>query len=98
MDAPSAAGAASGHATSGATASAADPAERAREGRPSAAIYVLHFQGRGACGCDWHFPCDAGGHVDLDGLSGAELNRYLYARVAVGHRFTPPHVQACTGH
>jgi hypothetical protein len=98
MDAPSAAGAVSGLTTTGAATGATEPAQRARDTQPSAVIYVLHFQGRGACGCDWHFPCDAGGHVDLDGLSCAELNRYLYARVAVGHRFTPPHVQACAGH
>lgn len=81
------------------------PATRhAPQGTPATAAgqparhYALCFHVRSACGGDWRFPCDAGGHVDLDGLSAPELNRYLFARVAMGDRFTLPDVQACAGH
>lgn len=39
----------------------------------------LYLQGRGLV-----FPCDARGHVDLDGLSERARNNYLFARAMVG--------------
>jgi hypothetical protein len=39
------------------------------------------------------FPCDANGHVNLDGLSEAARNNYLYARALVGREFSTPAVQ-----
>ena len=39
------------------------------------------------------FPCDPDGRVDLDSLTRASLNGYLYARVFIGRFFDPPFVQ-----
>jgi hypothetical protein len=36
------------------------------------------------------FPCDAGGHVHLDGLSPRALDNYLFARTAIGHDYYVP--------
>lgn len=36
------------------------------------------------------FPCDAVGRVNLDSLSGAARNNYLYARALVGREFAAP--------
>jgi hypothetical protein len=36
------------------------------------------------------FPCDAGGHVHLDGLSARALDNYLFARTAIGHDYYVP--------
>jgi len=41
------------------------------------------------------FPCDAGGHVDIDALGPAERLHYLYARAVVGCEFARPAVRAC---
>jgi hypothetical protein len=38
------------------------------------------------------FPCDAEGHVDLDGLSEHARENYLFARAVVGREFTVPAV------
>ena len=38
------------------------------------------------------FPCNAHGHVDMDGLSLQALNNYLYARAFVGREFFTPQV------
>ena len=48
----------------------------------------LFREGRGLA-----FPCDAQGHVDLDGLSDAARNNYLYARALVGREFLTPAIQ-----
>lgn len=48
----------------------------------------LFREGRGLA-----FPCDANGHVNLDGLSEAARNNYLYARALVGREFSTPAVQ-----
>ena len=57
------------------------------------ATYELRFRslfnpGRGYC-----FPCDAGGHVDLDALSASQRDSYFYARTSVGREFASPAVQ-----
>ena len=36
------------------------------------------------------FPCDAGGHVDLDSLSEHARNNYFYARATVGCEHSLP--------
>jgi hypothetical protein len=36
------------------------------------------------------FPCDAHGHVDLDGLSERSRDNYFYARALVGRDYQPP--------
>lgn len=48
----------------------------------------LFKEGRGLA-----FPCDAKGHVNLDDLSDAARNNYLYARALVGREFGIPDVQ-----
>lgn len=45
----------------------------------------LFHEGRG-----FAFPCDAQGHVDLDGLSRQALNNYLYARSVIGRELGTP--------
>jgi hypothetical protein len=47
----------------------------------------LFDRGRG-----FSFPCDAEGHVDLDGLSDRSRDNYLYARALVGRDFQLPEV------
>jgi hypothetical protein len=47
----------------------------------------LYDSGRG-----FSFPCDAEGHVDLDGLSDRGRENYLYVRALVGRDFSPPAV------
>lgn len=49
----------------------------------------LFDSGRG-----FSFPCDAEGHVDLDGLSDRSRDNYLYARALVGRDFQLPQVRA----
>ena len=38
------------------------------------------------------FPCDAEGHVDMDGLSDRARDNYLYARAVVGREYNLPKV------
>jgi hypothetical protein len=45
----------------------------------------LFDSGRG-----FSFPCDAQGHVDLDGLSDHSRDNYLYARALVGRDYQVP--------
>ncbi|WP_157270995.1 hypothetical protein [Azohydromonas aeria] len=39
------------------------------------------------------FPCDAGGHVDMDRLGERVLCEYLYARTVIGREFRLPAVR-----
>ena len=43
------------------------------------------------------FPCDSRGHVDMDTLSDAARENYLYARAVVGREYLAPAVmeEAC---
>jgi len=36
------------------------------------------------------FPCDAQGHVDMEGLSERALSNYLFARAVVGQQLSRP--------
>jgi hypothetical protein len=38
------------------------------------------------------FPCDSSGHVDMDRLSDAAREHYLYARAVVGREYSAPAV------
>ena len=49
------------------------------------ARYELRFQSLRDAGCAYVFPCDAAGHVDMDALTDAARESYLFARIAVGH-------------
>ena len=59
--------------------------------RPAHALRFrsLFREGRGLA-----FPCDAQGQVNLDALSRAALNNYLYARAVMGREFAWPAVEA----
>jgi hypothetical protein len=39
------------------------------------------------------FPCDAGGHVDMDGLEQHMLREYLYARAVIGREYRSPQIR-----
>lgn len=56
------------------------------------ASFVLRFQSLFHEGRALAFPCDAAGHVELDGLSERARNNYFYARAVVGREFAQPAV------
>ena len=58
----------------------------------SGARYELRFQSLYHPGRGYTFPCDRGGHVDLDALSDGERTSYLYARELIGRELTFPAV------
>lgn len=58
--------------------------------------YLLRFDSLFHTGRGVAFPCDAQGHVDLDGLSEQARERYLYARAVIGREYTFPHVLPAT--
>jgi len=47
--------------------------------------YELQFQSLRDADHAYVFPCDADGHVNMDALSDAARENYLFARIAVGH-------------
>lgn len=53
----------------------------------------LFNEGRGLS-----FPCDAEGRVDLDDLSDAARNNYLYARALVGREYAAPAIRVSSPH
>jgi hypothetical protein len=55
--------------------------------------YELRFRSLFNEGRALAFPCDAGGHVELDLLSERARMNYLYARAVVGREFAAPAVQ-----
>ena len=57
--------------------------------------YELRFQSLFHEGRALAFPCDAGGHVDMDRLSDRARASYLYARAVVGHEYAMPAVLPC---
>ncbi len=52
--------------------------------------YELRFTGFSSSRCGYAFPCDAGGHVDIDGLSERARTNYFYARTVIGREFHAP--------
>lgn len=40
------------------------------------------------------FPCDAGGRVNLDGMTERARNNYFYARAMIGRELAQPAVEA----
>lgn len=57
--------------------------------------FELHFQPLVEVdGSGYAFPCDANGHVDMNGLDLRSRNNYLYARAVVGLKFWRPTVRA----
>lgn len=56
--------------------------------------FVSLFQeGRGLA-----FPCDAKGRVNLDGLTDAARNNYLYARALIGREYAFPAISLAGRH
>jgi hypothetical protein len=55
--------------------------------------YELRFEPLAESGRGFAFPCDAAGRVDLNALSDAVRDRYLYARAVVGREFSTPAVK-----
>lgn len=58
--------------------------------------FELRFDSLFREGHGFAFPCDQGGHVDLDALSDAALSNYLFARATTGRDFAVPRVQPVT--
>ena len=56
------------------------------------ANYELRFQSLPDAGRACVFPCDAAGHVDMDALTDAAREDYLFARIVVGHDVSTPAV------
>ena len=60
--------------------------------------FELRFQSLFDRGRGYAFPCDRGGHVDLDRLSERARNNYLYARAMVGRELETPAVRQVSLH
>jgi hypothetical protein len=54
--------------------------------------FELRFQSLYNHGRAMAFPCDAGGHVDLDALSDKGRENYFYARTVIGREYAVPEV------
>ena len=59
--------------------------------------YELFFQSIFSEGRAYAFPCDVAGRVDIDALSDAARNNYLYARAVIGREFFFPAVTSPPG-
>ena len=59
----------------------------------TASQYQLRYRSMFHPGRGYAFPCDPGGHVDLDGLSERTRNNYFYARAMVGRELGVPNVE-----
>ena len=55
--------------------------------------YRLSFSPLRVNGRGFAFPCDASGRVDLDALTDAVRNDYLYARAMIGREVGAPSVE-----
>jgi hypothetical protein len=56
------------------------------------AAYELRYQSLLEAGHTYVFPCDADGHVNMDALSDAVREMYLYVRAVVGREVSAPAV------
>ena len=55
--------------------------------------FQLCFRSLFQSGRGFAFPCDASGHVDMEGLSDRARNNYLFARAMVGRELQVPAVE-----
>lgn len=62
------------------------------------AKYELRFQSLHDAGHAYVFPCDCAGHVDMDALTDTAREKYLFARIVVGHDVSNPAVIVGAGH
>lgn len=53
-------------------------------------LFEVHYKSLFVPGRGLAFPCDAGGHVDLDALTSRARNNYHFARGMVGRDFALP--------
>jgi hypothetical protein len=60
--------------------------------------FELRFQSLFVEGRAFSFPCDAEGHVDLDGLSARARDNYFFARSVIGRDVAMPMVRPCASH
>lgn len=65
---------------------------------PDVAHYELRFQSLFDAGRAYAFPCDAGGHVNMEALTDSARESYLYARSVVGLELSVPTVRVCPAH
>jgi hypothetical protein len=63
-----------------------------------AAQYELCFHSLNQANQAFSFPCDEGGHVDIDALSTRARLNYFYARTVIGREFSLPAVEPRTLH
>lgn len=63
---------------------------------PSAPTHELRFTSLFDAAHGYVFPCDAGGHVDMDALNRMALQDYLFARAVVGRELFLPQVKTCS--
>ena len=55
--------------------------------------YELHFSSLFDPARGYSFPCDAGGHVNIDALSDHARSNYFFARTVIGRDLARPAVQ-----
>lgn len=55
-------------------------------------VHELRFESLFRMGRGYTFPCDAGGHVDIDALGDRVRQNYFYARTCIGREFHTPAV------
>jgi hypothetical protein len=60
--------------------------------------YRLCFRSLFDSGRGYAFPCDAQGHVDLDGMTDRARNNYFFARAMVGRELATPAVERAALH
>jgi hypothetical protein len=58
--------------------------------RSTSGNYELRFAGLFNRGRGFAFPCDAEGHVDVDGLSEQGRSNYIHAQAVVGQELSRP--------
>jgi hypothetical protein len=59
------------------------------------ATFELRFQSLFHDGRALAFPCDGGGHVDVDALTERARHNYFFARTLIGRDYAAPAVQPC---
>ena len=60
---------------------------------PTRSVHELRFQSLFHEGRGYAFPCDAEGHVNIDGLGARQRQNYFYARTFIGREFHAPAVR-----
>lgn len=63
---------------------------------PTAPTHCLFFGGLFPTVRSLSFPCDPGGHVEMDAMSEQARDNYLFARTVVGRDYQVPVVVAAT--